>query len=110
MPCNLKKLRADNGISQQQLADAIGLSQTSIWKYENQTGEPTLDTLMKLANYFGVSVDYLIGYSPEPNPYLPKRAAEPSCEEWELLYAYRKLPKRERDGVRLILKNHCQNK
>ena len=110
VPCNLKELRATNGISQQQLADAIGLSQASIWKYENQIGEPTLDTLMKLADYFDVSVDYLIGHNSETNECFPTRVTNLSYDEREMLSIYRKLSQGEKDGVRRILRSHCKNK
>ena len=58
---NLKKLRNENKISQQQLADVIHVSQQSVNKYENHDVEPDIETLIKIADYFNVSVDYLIG-------------------------------------------------
>ena len=58
---NLKILRNKNNITQQQLADIISVSQQSINKYENQNIEPDISTLIALADYFDVSVDYLIG-------------------------------------------------
>lgn len=58
---NLKELRVQAGISQQQLADVIGVSQQSINKYENHNIEPDIRTLVALADYFETSVDYLIG-------------------------------------------------
>ena len=60
---NLKKLRENAGISQKQLADSIGISQQSINKYENHKIEPDIDTMVKIADYFETSVDYLIGHS-----------------------------------------------
>lgn len=61
MVANLKKLRTAHGISQQKLAEAVGVSQQSINKYENHTVEPNIETLVLFADYFGVSVDHLIG-------------------------------------------------
>lgn len=58
---NLKFLRKNKGITQRQLADAIGISQQSINKYENHNIEPDIKTLIQIANYFNTSVDYLIG-------------------------------------------------
>ena len=67
MIVNLKELRTRYGISQQQLADEIGVSQQSINKYENHNAEPSIDTLKDLAAYFHTSIDYLVGYdSKEP--------------------------------------------
>ena len=61
----LKELRTEFNISQQQLADVIGVSQQSINKYENHNVEPDIETLKAMANYFNVSIDYLVGYEKE---------------------------------------------
>lgn len=63
---NLKKLRLERNISQQKLAEAIGLSQQTITKYENGKSQPDFQTLMALAEYFHTSTDYLIGYTNNP--------------------------------------------
>ena len=46
---NLKKLRNQYGISQQHLANAVGVSQQSINKYENHKSEPDIETLKAIA-------------------------------------------------------------
>ncbi len=58
---NLKKLRQEYGISQQRLADAIQVSQPSINKYENHNIEPDIEILIRMANYFNTSIDYIVG-------------------------------------------------
>ena len=58
---NLKHLRNQKGISQQKLANEIGISQQSINKYENHNIEPDIDTLIALAEYFETTVDDLLG-------------------------------------------------
>lgn len=60
---NLRLLRDEKGISQQVLADAIGLSQPSVNKYENHNIEPDIETLRRLADYFDTSVDFIIGHT-----------------------------------------------
>lgn len=55
----LKKLRTDNGLSQEALADAVHISRSAIAKYENGNGNPSEETLKALAVYFGVEVDEL---------------------------------------------------
>ena len=52
----LKQLRIEKGISQQQLADVIMVSQQSINKYENHNVEPEISTMIKIANYFNVDI------------------------------------------------------
>lgn len=61
----LKELRTEFNISQQQLANVIGVSQQSINKYENHNVEPDIETLKAMADYFNVSIDYLVGYEKE---------------------------------------------
>ncbi len=58
---NLKRLRKEKGVTQRTLADAVMVSQQSINKYENHSVEPDIDTLIRIADYFGVSLDYLVG-------------------------------------------------
>lgn len=57
----LKELRKNKNWTQQQLANKIELSKTVISKYENNIQMPTLDTLIKLAAIFNVSMDYITG-------------------------------------------------
>lgn len=59
----LKKLIDSRGINQQQLADAIGLSHVSIYYYVEGKKAPGTKTLKKIANYFNVTTDYLLGSS-----------------------------------------------
>lgn len=58
----LKSLRKLNAISQKNLAKILGISENSYQRYEYATREPDLNTIKKLAEYFQVSTDYLIGY------------------------------------------------
>ena len=57
----LKELRQEKHIGQNQLAKELCLSNASISYWENQKQEPSASALYKLAKYFNVSVDYLIG-------------------------------------------------
>ena len=59
----LRELRNDQGISQYKLADALGLSRGLLSNYEQGTREPDYNTLLLLANYYDVSLDYLLGAS-----------------------------------------------
>jgi transcriptional regulator with XRE-family HTH domain len=61
-------LRASNGWSQAELARRIGASASSVGMYEQGRREPSLDLVVRLANAFGVTTDYLlIGNSPRPD-------------------------------------------
>lgn len=57
----LKELRESHGLSQADLARAIHTKQSTVAMWENGTNRPRNATLEKLANYFGVTTDYLLG-------------------------------------------------
>ncbi len=57
----LKALRAEKEISQQELANIIGVSKSSINMYERGEREPSFETLESVADYFNVDMDYLMG-------------------------------------------------
>ena len=57
----LKEMRMLCGMTQRQVADALGISQPSYIRYENGSSEPTLENLARLADLFDVSVDFLLG-------------------------------------------------
>ena len=59
----LKQLRGEMGISQQELANRIGISKSSINMYERGEREPGIETLELFADFFGVGMDYLLGKS-----------------------------------------------
>lgn len=50
-----------NKITQRQLAEYLQIAQPSYIRYENGSSEPSLETLVKIADFFDVSVDYLLG-------------------------------------------------
>lgn len=61
MEFRLKKLRKEKGISQLKLSLDLNMNQNSISRYENLEREADYETLIKFADYFGVSIDYLLG-------------------------------------------------
>lgn len=58
---NLKQMRMERGLSQKQLAEAVGVTQQCVSKWESGRMEPTLSCLWKLADLAGVSIDVLCG-------------------------------------------------
>ena len=57
----LEELRKDSQMTQKELADKIGVSKAAMSRYELNQSEPSIDTLSRLAETFGVSIDYLCG-------------------------------------------------
>ena len=58
----LRELREQKGVTQKEVADAIGCTATVYSRYERGEREPDISTLCSLADYFEVSTDTLIGY------------------------------------------------
>ena len=58
---NIKKLRTGHNMTQQQLADALSVSRSTIASYESGRTQPDVETLKQLANLFHITVDELIG-------------------------------------------------
>lgn len=62
----LKTLRKEQNCTQRQVAEAIGTMEQNYQRYERGAQQPTLPVLIALADYFGVSLDYLVGRSDNP--------------------------------------------
>ena len=63
----LKEIRKERGISQLRLAMDLHMNQNSISRYENGEREADYATLIKFADYFDVSVDYLLERTDDPH-------------------------------------------
>ena len=103
---NLKALREEAGVTQKQLAETIGLSQQSINKYENHNIEPDIETLIRIANYFDTSVDYLIGHSTLRRKLEAVSAYDLNDEEGCMINGYRKLSQNQRLCIRSIIDSY----
>lgn len=57
----IKELREEKQISQKKLAEIIGTSQRNIGRWENEENEPSYLQIVKLADFFECSIDYLVG-------------------------------------------------
>lgn len=66
----LKQLRKENNLTQEELAQKISKTRSTIAGYETERKEPDYETLVLLAKYFNVSLDYLMGVSDVRNPYI----------------------------------------
>ncbi|MDW0050392.1 helix-turn-helix transcriptional regulator [Clostridioides difficile] len=59
----LKKLRIKFGLKQHELAEILNVSQSTIGMYENDQRTPPAESIVKLAEYFNVTTDYLLGHT-----------------------------------------------
>lgn len=87
---NLEKLRKQNKITQKDFAKELGVPYTTYNAYELSKSIPTLDTLIKIADYFNVSLDYLVGRNFQGGL---------STDEYELINMYRQLIEPEQKRI-----------
>lgn len=61
---NLEKLRKENKVSQAKLGEVLGITQQMVSNYEKDSSQPNIELLVKIADFFKVSIDALVGYTP----------------------------------------------
>lgn len=101
---NLKRLRQENQISQQNLADEIGVSQQSINQYENHDIEPDISTLIKIADFFNTSVDFIVGKSEKRWLDEQSKPFDLNPDEADLIDMYRRTNESGKRCVEIMLK------
>lgn len=91
----IKDLRLEMGLTQKDLAQKIGSTSKNIWAYENNIATPPADILIKLADFFNCSVDYLLGRADDLGTIAisPSPALELTADERELVETFRRMTK-----------------
>ncbi len=95
---NLKRLRKAQGMSQEQAAKALGLSRTTYTKYENGIHDPSVQTLIKMSELFGVSVDMIVD-----GPFTARAGSGVDPDERRLLDLFHRADPGDQQAVRAIL-------
>jgi transcriptional regulator with XRE-family HTH domain len=99
---NIKDIRIRKGLTQAEVAAAIGVSSVVYSRYETGSRQPSVDTLVQMADLFGVTVDYLLGRQDIEDSTL-------SDYEINLLIASRKTDERAQQDALNILLAHQVN-
>lgn len=86
----LYELRENANLKQTELAEKVELKSSAISKYEKGLTQPNMDTLIKFAELFHVSTDYLLGISSIPNPYTTENFTP---KEADIILRFRRLSK-----------------
>lgn len=76
----LISLRQSRNLTQKQLAADVSLSEVGIQNYEGERRKPAFDVLIALADYFDVSLDYLVGRCDNPDSHKPFKIVDDSDE------------------------------
>lgn len=95
MLANLKALRTAQGLSQRALADFVKVNQ-----YENRDTEPDIAVLTRIADYFGVSIDYLVGHDPAAGELIPTNLTD---AELRLILNFRQLDDDQQRSMNLLV-------
>lgn len=99
----LTYLRKRNGLSQQELADKVGMTRSAIGMYETAQREPDFETTEVFADFFNVNMDTLTGRTKLPTPDIEGGL---SSEAKEVAYAYDQATEKEQRTVRLVLSDY----
>lgn len=94
----LRYLRKINGVTQAELSRYLGYSYTAVSNYENAEHQPDYNTLMKIAEYFNVSIDFLMG----ADDCMEQMRCIP--EEMDMLQEYRKLKTEEKNMINFLIR------
>ena len=86
----LKKLRESRNLTKKQVADSIDVTERAYITYEYGQRDISTETLNKLADFYGVTTDYLLGREPTPNPFADLNLSED--DEAEVIAKYMSLP------------------
>lgn len=93
---NLRTLRRQAGLTMKQLGANLGMAESTVSLYENGKRSPDVQTLIRFADYFGVSLDFLLGRNEEK---ATAAVDETSDEEKELLRIFRSLNRKGKDSI-----------
>ena len=74
----LKELRKAHKLKQTDIAEVLSCSQGVYSRYESEDREPPFDIIKKLAEYYGVTIDYLMGVESAPTPPAPTKENTPA--------------------------------
>lgn len=101
----LKELRKSKGVSQEEVANALGVSFRAYQNYEYEQREPNIEMLNKMADYFGTSVDKLLGRENKEQTALDELVGQFNMDllEKKIVENYFALPKKMRGDFMTFL-------
>lgn len=94
----IKKIRIDAGESQAAMGERLGVAQRTIAGWEKGTRQPNADMIVKIAETYQITTDYLLGRTDIPNMYA-QGVASVNGEEWDIYSENKNLSPDEREQV-----------
>lgn len=98
----LKALRVSKGLTKKQVARGVGIGERAYIAYEYGERDVSTETLLKLADFYGVTTDYLLGREPAPDPFAEFEFSE--ADEKDMYEKFQKLPAHMRACVLAVVK------
>ena len=96
----LRDLRLEKNLKQKEVAKALNIATNTLSQFENNKGRPSLDVLLAFADFFGCSIDYLVGREDDfGNVSVSSNPSDLSKDEKTLLERFRKLGPFERESI-----------
>ena len=92
MKNNIKVVREQKGMTQKECADAFGVTLRAWQTYEQGVSEPKYEMLCKIADFYGVTTDYLLGREPAANPLQGLNIGVEAVDSDKFIEEYEKLP------------------
>lgn len=111
----LKQLRAENQMTQVQLAEKLGVSKGTVAMWETDKRSPSFEMLAEMTNLFDRRMDYILGYSDDPSSPKPTDEEMNQMELWaaeecfhETIMAYLRLDEYGKNAVEALINNELQ--
>ena len=111
----LKQLRAENQMTQVQLAEKLGVSKGTVAMWETDKRSPSFEMLAEMTNLFDRRMDYILGYSDDPSSPKPTDEEMNQMELWaaedcfhETIMAYLRLDEYGKNAVEALIANDLQ--
>ena len=98
----LRQLRSEKNISTYKLADILHVSRSSISNYETGIRTPDYELLVEIANFFNVSIDYLLGRTSD------RRTDDQILEEYSVICDVKNLDKNQKDFIINFIKTYLK--
>jgi len=96
----LLELRNERGFTQRQLAKEFFISQGTYNNWENGNTEPSVEQIIRIAEFFGVTTDFLLGKSSEEQSCLPQQN-----NKYRFLQQYEDAPEEVQQAILILLEN-----
>lgn len=102
----LKQLREQTNKTQEETAKALGIKRSAYSHFENNRNNPDNETLVKMANYFDVSTDYLLGRSTPDRKYIEQETDLDKAIDESRSFDGKPISDHDREVVKKILRGY----